>query len=115
RLESTVSIPIQDSQGLWHDIETVIDSGYTRTLTLPRALIVALGLVGGTDIQLMLADGTIASFDVYEATVNWDGAVRTIEVDEVESSQLVGMRMMLGYKVTIEVKVGGKVEIERLP
>jgi clan AA aspartic protease len=114
-LEGVVSFPIQDSQGLWHDIEGVVDSGYSRTLTLPPSLIRVLGLPKVSQTQLMLADGTIAAFDVYEATVNWDGHIRAIEVHESESSPLVGMRMILGYQVRIEVIVGGKLEIEILP
>ncbi len=114
-LEGTISFPIQDLQGQWHDIQAVVDSGFTRWLTLPPALIRPLGLLRMSRIQLTLADGTLTYFDVYEATVNWNGRHRTIEVDESDVFPLVGMRMMTGYRLRIDVKVGGAVEIEELP
>ena len=114
-LEGIVSFPIQDVQGQWHDVAAVVDSAFTRWLTLPPALIRALGLTGVATIQLALADGTITTFDVYEATLIWDGRYETIEVDASAVFPLLGMRLLAGYQLRMNVVVGGAVEIEPLP
>ncbi len=114
-LEGTVPFPVQDVQGQWHDVEAVVDSAFTRWLTLPSALIRALELLLVTNIQLALADGSVVAFDVYDAIMIWDGGHRTIEVDASESCPLVGTRMMAGYQLRMDVVVGGRVEIEQLP
>lgn len=53
-------------------------------------------------------------FDVYEAIVVWDEQLLTIPIDEAESDPLVGMSLMEGYRLTVEVIEGGLVKIEKL-
>ena len=114
-LEGVISLPVQDAQGQWHDGAAVVETAFTRWLTLPLAQINSLGLIWKNRVQGMLADGTILYFDVYKATVIWDGRTRTIEVDASEVFPLVGMRLMSGFQLRIDVVVGGAVEIEELP
>lgn len=63
----------------------------------------------------MLADGTDSLFDICEATVIWDGRTRRIAVDEVDCGPLVGMSLLYGYELTMEVVAGGRVAISPLP
>jgi predicted aspartyl protease len=64
--------------------------------------------------RFKLADGSICIFDVYEAKVVWDGKVRQILVDEADAEPLVGMRLLKGHKLEMEVRYRGKVRIKRL-
>ena len=52
---------------------------------------------------------------VYEASVIWDGQVRTIEINESEADPLVGMGLLEGYELKIQAVAGGSVTITALP
>jgi hypothetical protein len=59
--------------------------------------------------------GSESVFDIYEGTVLWDGQVRRIPVHEAETTPLIGMSLLQGYELTLEVQSGGKVTIRGLP
>ena len=65
--------------------------------------------------RFTLADGSECLFDVYVAKVQWDGRVRTILVDEADADPLVGMRLLRGHELKMQVCARGKVVIKRLP
>ena len=62
-----------------------------------------------------LADGSQCLFAVYEAKVTWDGKPRRILVDEADTDPLVGMALLSGYELKMQVRSRGKVSIKRLP
>jgi len=41
-------------------------------------------------------------FDIYEATVLWDGTACRVAVDEVDVMPLVGMALLYGYELTVQ-------------
>jgi hypothetical protein len=53
-------------------------------------------------------------FDIYEATVLWDHQVRRIAVDEADTAPLIGMGLLVGYELTVQVRTGGKVTLKLL-
>ena len=79
------------------------------------ALIQELGLAWRRRGRAMLADGSDSLFDIYETTVTWDGRPRRIAVDEVNSDPLIGMSLLYGYELTVQVVDGGRVVINPLP
>jgi clan AA aspartic protease len=113
--EGRIRLKVKGRQRREQEIEAVIDTGYTAALTLPSTLIQALGLRWQTVARFKLADGSICIFDVYEAKVVWDGKVRQILVDEAEAEPLVGMRLLKGHELKMQVRYRGKVTIKRLP
>ena len=113
--EAVISLSVEGSGSLRHDISAVIDTGFNGYLTLPAALIQALGLVWRRRGRAMLADGSDSVFDIYEAAVTWDGTSRRIAVDEVECDPLVGMSLLFGFELTVQVAGGGRVTIGALP
>lgn len=113
--EPLIRLTIRGLRGREQEIEAVVDSGYTGWLTLPPTLIAALSLRWQTFGRGVLADGSVSAFDVYHAKVVWDGRVRSIIVDEFDSTPLVGMAMMRGYEYKMQVRARGKVTIKRLP
>ena len=46
--------------------------------------------------------------------VVWDGVLLTIPVDEADSEPLVGMSLMEGYQLTVQVFEGGRVELSKV-
>ena len=61
-----------------------------------------------------MADGSEALFDVYAATVVWDRHPRRIKVDEADTDPLVGMALLAGYELKLQVRYRGRVTLKRL-
>jgi predicted aspartyl protease len=57
--EGRVRLKVKGRRGREQEIEAVIDTGYTASLTLPPAVIQALGLRWQTVERFKLADGSI--------------------------------------------------------
>ena len=111
--EAVVPIAVRGPAGRVRDIEAVIDTGYNSFLTLPPVLVGALGLPFVTSGQAILADGGEATFDIHSVTVLLDGQPRDVDVYVSDTAPLVGMRLLDGHSVCIDVESGGRVVIER--
>ena len=111
-LEAMVRLVIQGSFGRTREIEAVVDTGYTGFLTLPLALVAELELSYASRGKAFLADGTVADFDVYDAVVMWEGHPVPVEVDATGDRPLLGMELLRGYSLHVEVSEGGRVVIE---
>jgi len=46
--------------------------------------------------------------------VLWDGEVRRIPVHEAETTPLIGMSLLQGYELTVQVQAGGNVTVRAL-
>jgi clan AA aspartic protease len=114
-LEATVGLVVLGAAGQQEPIETVLDTGFSGFLTLPAAVIAALGLTWLGREQGILADGSTELFDVYRAAVMWEGQPRPVEVEATEAAPLLGMALLKGHEVTIQVVHGGGVTISVLP
>lgn len=112
--EATISLAIRGANGQEQEIETVIDTGFTGFLTLPSSLIASLELVWRGREHAILADGAVHVFDVYAVTVIWDRQPRSVEVDAVDTTSLVGMALIHGHELRIQVIDGGIVTIAPL-
>jgi clan AA aspartic protease len=114
-LEPRVLLTVRAANGQPHGVEAVIDTGFNGFLTLPPALIAALGLHWLCRQQGELADGSVIAFDVYVATVDWDGQPRSVEVEAADAQPLLGMALLKGSEMRIQVLSGGPVTILALP
>jgi clan AA aspartic protease len=109
--EATLSITVRNVD-IMKSIDAVIDTGFSGFLTFPPGIIAELDLAWkGRDIAT-LGDGTACIFEVYIASVIWDGAYRTIDINESETVALIGMRLLRGYDLKIRTIEGGLVTIE---
>ena len=113
--EATLRFVVRSANGQEHELEAVIDTGFTGFLTLPPSLIISLGLAWRGQAQAMLGDGSLHQFDVYVATVIWDGQARTVETDAADTTPLVGVGPLYGHDLRIQMIEGGTVTIEALP
>ncbi len=113
--EATIRLVLVGATGRQEEIEAIVDTGFTGFLTLPPAIIASLGVSWVCRQQGILADGSVRPFDVYAATVVWDGQVRTVETEAADAVPLVGMGLIYGHDLRIRVMTGGTVTIEALP
>jgi clan AA aspartic protease len=115
RYEAVVRLRVRGPSGAELDMDAVVDSGFTASLTLPAATVASLGLARQSSGGAVLADGSVRQFEIYAAEVEWDGNWRPILVSAVGGEVLVGMRLLAGYELRIAVVPGGPVEISQLP
>jgi clan AA aspartic protease len=113
-LDAVISLTVGTRDGQSQEVEAIIDTGFTGYLTLPSSTIESLGLPWLCREQGMLADGQLHIFDVYAATLLWDGLERIVEVEAAAVEPLIGMSLLAGNKLTLEVRAAGSVMIERL-
>ena len=90
-------------------------TGFTGYLTLPPALVRELALPFVTSGRATLADGREAAFDTYAVTVLWEGGLKEVFADEADTTPLVGMLLMDGCDLTIQVRSGGRVIVQASP
>lgn len=112
--EARVKVTVRGTRGRRRQIDAVVDTGYTSHLTLLPAVIEALALRWHSVGAGILADGRRCLFDVFEATVIWDGQARRILVDEADADPLFGMAMLAGYELNLRVVEDGTVTIRRI-
>jgi clan AA aspartic protease len=112
--EARIRLKVKGLRGRQREIDAVIDTGHTASLTLSPALVAELGLRWRSVDRGTLADGSECLFDVFEAKIIWDGVVRDVLVDEADTDPLVGMRLLRGNELKMQIRDRGKVTIKRL-
>jgi clan AA aspartic protease len=113
--EAIIQLSVIGENNQKQGIRAVIDTGYTGYLTLPSAVITTLGLTWYMQQEGILGDGSLCMFNVYEASVIWDGQIRSVEINESEADPLVGMGLLEGFELKIQGVAGGLVTITALP
>jgi clan AA aspartic protease len=113
--EATLSLSVSGPDGVTLEIEAVVDTGFSEALAVPQTYVVALGLVFLHTSQMELADAVTAQLHAYEAWVDWHGARVPVQVHAAEGKPLLGMGLLAGSRLTIDVTQGGAVTVEPLP
>jgi len=113
--ELMIRVTVQDASGQDCELEAVVDTGFTGALTLPPATLASLGLLRHSTGSAVTATGAIVHFALYPITIIWDGVARYIFAQEINSSPLLGLRMLIGYDLRARVDPGGRVELEAIP
>lgn len=114
RREAIIQLAVLGENNQRQGIKAIIDTGYTGFLTLPSAVIATLELTWFMQEEGFLGDGSMCMFNVFEASVIWDGQVKSIEINGSEADPLVGMSLLEGYDLNIQSLVGGVVTIKAL-
>ena len=60
----------------------------------------------------VLADGREADFSVFNARVIWNARPRSVAVAAADTTPLVGMALLEGHSLSVDVHRGGRVLIE---
>ena len=110
--EAVIPVTILGAGNQATEVEAVIDTGFTDFLTLPPVLTAFLRLTFRESVEFVLGDGSPVQFDTYAAAVLWDDQQKNILVLASEGGPLVGMSLLYGYRVILDVVDGGTVTIE---
>lgn len=112
--EATVNLTAFGPTGNSITFDAVIDTGFDDFVTLQPAQIVTLSLARRATIRAALADGTIVSLPVYSVEIVWHGVRRKVDAIETHNDALIGMSLLYGSRVTLDVIDGGTVMISPL-
>ena len=115
RHEAVIPLRIHGPDGRALEIEAVVDTGYQGFLTLPAAVISELDLPYSHMTWMTLADDSVVNFYVHHVDVVWDGQPRTIRAHSAGATPLIGMLLLDGYSLRVDVKIGGRVVIDIAP
>lgn len=113
--EPIVQLRVLGPDGAEALIEAIVDTGFTGDLTLPPSIVADLALKHLFSHAVVLADGTRPSVAIHEGVVCWHGRKQTVAVHCIECSPLIGMALLTGSVLTMEVKPEGAVTITPLP
>jgi predicted aspartyl protease len=115
-LELVVRVRVHGLTGPAHPLEFIIDTGFEGQLSLPALVVTAMGMPFVQQILTRQADGNVVPAPAHRAVVEWDGAIRIVDV--VASSgglALLGMDMLRNHDLRARCQVGGLIEIEKVP
>ena len=110
--EAVVSLPLRGPAGQARDMDAVVDTGFTRFLTLPPAMVTELGLGYRGVNNVILADGSETTLEVYGVTVLWDGQLREVVAYVSDTTPLIGMSLLHRHNLNVDVEDGGRVLIQ---
>ena len=113
KLEAVVTLHVLGPRERSLQVEAEIDTGFSGYLALDSRAIHSLGLRRFGVNEGTLADGTRTYFETYTATLDWHGAVRSVIVVESAGGNLVGMSLLRGSQLVVDVIENGNVLIER--
>lgn len=113
--EPVVRLRVRGPAGATAEVDLVVDTGFTGALVLPAAIVAVLGLPWRSGGTAVLVDGSTQQTDYYEAELEWGPGWVTVLAMSVGPESLLGMRLLVGYRLTVEGAVGGSVEIVPWP
>ncbi|HLX61396.1 MAG TPA: clan AA aspartic protease [Planctomycetota bacterium] len=113
-LQAMISVAVLGPRGARRIVRTTVDTGFSEFLSLRPQTIKSLRLPYFDDFPAELADGSLKWFKRYEATVIWDKKPLAIQVHEADGEPLAGMSLLEHFRLTAEVRSGGKLTIVRL-
>jgi clan AA aspartic protease len=112
--EAVLPLEILGTGGQIFRVEAGIDTGFNGFLTLPGKVVEDLDLTYVGPARAALGDGNEVRMDLFLAAVQWEGGERDVLVLESEGGTLVGMAMLDGCRVVMDVEEGGAVSVESL-
>lgn len=105
-LEGTIELEVNGSGAPPQQVEAVIDTGFNGYLTLSNRVIGLLNLPSAGNRIATLGDGSAVILDAFLSTVSWHGRERDVLVLEAEGGAVVGMSLLHGSLLSMEVVEG---------
>lgn len=111
---AVIPLIVRHGSGQQKEVEAIVDTGFTGSLTLPPDLIAGFGLPWRSRGSAILANGARDYFDIHAATVIWNGVPRNVLVEAAATEPLVGMRLLFGHELRMRVVENGDVTIQKV-
>ena len=96
------------------ELDVLIDTGSTSELTLPGEVIEALELIHVDEEPATLANGEVIACRVFSVDVLWHSSLRRVRVVELNMDPLLGMKLLEGSRLEIDVRIGGEVRVNTI-
>lgn len=110
--EALLTLQLRGTQGHEVQIQAVLDTGFTDYLTLPPDVISELSLTSMDTVNCQLADGHIVTMESFEVVVIWHDSPRPILALAADGDPLIGMSLLYGSRVMLNVVADGDLKIE---
>ena len=110
--QAVIVVGIRDPGGRVVSVEGVIDTCFSGFLTLSPDIIITLGLPFVEARYYTLGNGSDVEMRLFRADVVWDDQDKTILVVEADDDALIGMELLEGSTLFIDVRTGGDVRID---
>lgn len=111
RYEAVITITVTGTAGASAEMPAVIDTGFNGFLCLPENMAEELEMPFLHSRRVGLADGREAVVRVHHAELDWDGVHTTVRATASGTTALVGMRLMDSYRLEMDIRPGGAVQI----
>ena len=112
--DALVQVSLEAADGRAEVAHAAVDTGFTEFLALPPALTVGLGLPFAGLADMTLADGSETVLHVFDAVVHWHGQRVQVPAFEAAGTPLIGMKLLRGSRLNMDVVENGRVEIHPL-
>ena len=112
--EAIIQLEVIGSNQKREKVEAVIDTGFNGYLTLPNDLINYLKLQPAGSRRAALGDGNIVVLDMYLAKALWHGQEQDVLALQADGGPLIGMSLLYGSRLVLEVIDNGDVTIDFL-
>ncbi len=114
RGQARVVIEMLGRNGQFQPTEVVLDTGFGGNILLPPNIIQGLEAIRSAEVDARLASGQEIQLPSWRGTVLWHGRPRSILVLQADGEPLLGMNLLRGSRVTLDVQPDGDVVIEEL-
>ena len=112
--EAIIELEVIGSNQRRKKVEAIIDTGFNGYLTLPNDLINYLKLQRAGSRHVTLGDGNVVVLDMYLAMVLWHGQQQEVLALQADGGPLIGMSLLYGNRVMLEIIDDGDVTIASL-
>jgi clan AA aspartic protease len=112
RDEASVPLILLDEYDLPVKVDVLVDTGFTGYLALSNDVVQQLQLPQVDEEEVDLADSSTTVLALYKVTVMWHDEPNTLTAYAVAGRSLIGMKLLRGSLVTLEVIEDGTVMIE---
>lgn len=92
-------------------IEAIVDTGFTGHVVLPAELMNEFGHGFAERAESTLADGSVTTHVVMVVHLRLGDRIASVDAIEMGADPLVGMALLEGRRLTIDVIEGGRVTV----
>jgi len=112
--QALVALTLRGPSGAHRAVSALVDTGFSEFLALPESLITDLGLPYVDTHLAILADNSLVEAHVCECQVLWGDEYRDVLAHQMAGGPVIGMSLLRGHRLTVDVIEGGDVTISAL-